>query len=427
MPKHMTISEKILASKSSSNYVSPDEIIYCNVDIAMSHDNTALVIKNFQNIGIKNVWAPSKIVISLDHRIPANQIEIAEAHKNIRKFVKKQKIKNFFDLRQGICHQILPEHGFILPGELIIGTDSHSTTYGAFGAFGTGVGASEMAGIWATGEIWLKVPETIKITINGKLSKGVYAKDVILKIISEFTASGANYKTIEFYGETIKHFSISERMTLCNMTIEMGAKAGIVPPDKNTNNYLRNRSKKAFKNITSDKDAQFIKEITFDISKLEPQVAFPHAVDNVKDISEAAGIKINQAFVGSCTNGRLEDLKAVGDLLTGRTVHPDVRLLVCPASVDVYLNALKAGIIEKIILAGGVILNPGCGPCLGAHQGVLAAGEVAISSSNRNFRGRMGSPEAEVYLASPATVTASAIKGEITNPKIMLSSKKGDN
>ena len=422
MPKHMTISEKILACKSSSNYVSPGEIVYCNVDIAMSHDNTALVIKNFQDIGIKNVWDPSKIVIPLDHRIPANQIETAEAHKTIRKFVKMQKIENFFDMRQGICHQVLPEHGFILPGELIIGTDSHSTTYGALGAFGTGVGASEMAGIWATGEIWLRVPETIKIIINGKLSNGVYAKDVILKIISELTASKANYKTIEFYGETIKRFSISERMTLCNMTIEMGAKTGIVPPDKNTTNYLRNRSKKTFRNIYSDKDAQFIEEVTFDFSKLEPQVAFPHAVDNVKDISEASGIKIEQAFVGSCTNGRLDDLKAVGDLLTGRTVHPDVRLLVCPASVEVYLNALKAGIIEKIIRAGGVVLNPGCGPCLGAHQGVLAAGEVAISSSNRNFRGRMGSPEAEVYLASPATVTASAIKGEITNPNIMLGS-----
>jgi 3-isopropylmalate/(R)-2-methylmalate dehydratase large subunit len=386
----------------------------------MSHDNSALVINFFNEIGVKTVWDKDKIIIPIDHRAPANTIEVAQAHKKIRSFVKEQKINNFLDIRLGICHQVLSELGYVLPGELIIGTDSHSTTYGALGAFGTGVGASEMAGIWATGELWLKVPETLKITLSGKLAKGVFAKDVILKLIGEITAAGATYKAIEFYGELVKDFSVADRMTICNMTIEMGAKAGIVPPDKKTIDYLQNRTNITLHPISSDPDAIFQQELEFDFSELVPQLACPHAVDNVKNVTDVTGVNIDQCFVGSCTNGRLEDLRIVGKLLKGQKVHKNVRLLVCPASQDVYLKAMQEGILDDIIRAGGVILNPGCGPCLGAHQGVVANDEVVVSTSNRNFRGRMGSNEAEIYLGSPATVAASAVNGEISDPRTMI-------
>ena len=422
----MTISEQILAKKSGKPKVTPGEIVNCKVDKTMSHDNTALVINNFKKIGIKSVWDANKIIIPIDHRIPANTISVAEAHKSIRDFVKEQNIKNFLDIRLGICHQVLCEGGYVLPGELIIGTDSHSTTYGAFGAFGTGVGASEMAGIWATGELWLRVPETIKINLTGKLQNGVYSKDVILNIIGELSASGATYKALEFYGNAVENFSVSDRMTLCNMAVEMGAKSGIVPPDNTIKDYLQHNAQiqQPIEIISSYKNANYAQELSFDISSLEPQVACPHEVDNVKPISELSGINIDQAFIGSCTNGRLEDLKIAGEILSGRKIHSEVRLLVCPASRLVYLDALQEGIIEKIVKAGGIILNPGCGPCLGAHQGVLASSEVAISSSNRNFRGRMGSPNSEIYLGSPATVAASAVTGKITDPRTLTSNQE---
>jgi homoaconitate hydratase family protein len=419
----MTISEKILARASGKSKLSAGEIVNCKVDKAMSHDNTALVIQNFSEIGSESVWDPNKIIIPLDHRVPANIIEVAEAHKSIRNFVSEQKIENFLDIRKGICHQILCELGFVSPGDLIIGTDSHSTTYGALGAFGTGIGASEMASVWITGELWLKVPETIRIAITGTLPGSVFSKDVILKIIGEVSISGATYKALEFYGNIVKQFSISSRLTLCNMVVEMGAKTGIVPPDDITIDYLKSRVKAKSTPIYSDPNATFEDELEFNVSNLEPQVACPHSVDNVKNISDVSGKKIDQAFIGSCTNGRLEDIQIASEILKGHSVHPDVRLLVCPASQYVYLNALTSGYLERIIRAGGIILNPGCGPCLGAHQGVLAGGEVAISSSNRNFRGRMGSPDAEIYLGSPATVAASAITGELTNPTQFLDSR----
>jgi 3-isopropylmalate/(R)-2-methylmalate dehydratase large subunit len=418
----MTISEKILASKSGNETIKPGEIVNCFVDFAMSHDNSALVIQNFNEIGIKNVWDKSKIIIGLDHRIPANTISVAEAHKTIRDFVKLQNIEHYYDLRLGICHQVLCEQGHILPGELVLGTDSHSTTYGALGAFGTGIGASEMAGIWATGELWLKVPETIKIKIIGYLSNGVSAKDIVLNILKKLTTSGATYKTLEFSGETIEKLGISDRMTICNMAVELGAKAGIVPPDNITNDYLIKRVNRPITPVISDENALFANEYLFDVSELIPQVSCPHNVDNVKDIDEVSGIKIDQAFVGSCTNGRLEDLRTVAKIVADRKVSDNVRFIIGPASQQVYLDALKEGLIETIIKAGGVILNPGCGPCLGAHQGVLAGNEVVISSSNRNFRGRMGSPDAEIYLGSPATVAASALAGQLTDPRTILDS-----
>jgi len=413
----MTISEKILAKNSNTPELKAGDIVTCSVDFVMSHEGSALVIRKFKEIGIGSVWDNSKIIIPLDHRIPANTYEVATAHKLIREFAKEQNIEHFLDLHYGICHQVLPELGFVLPGKLIVGYDSHSTTYGAFGAFGTGVGASEMAGIWAMGELWLKVPETIKISIQGELPPYVYAKDVILNIIGKLTASGATYKSIEFYGDIIRNFSMSERMTICNMTVEMGAKTGIVPPDEITYEYLKPRTQKSFTPQLSDDDARFCDNFNFNFTNLEPQIACPNSVDNVKNISDVEAITIDQAFIGSCTNGRLDDIEIVAKILNGRTTHKNVRLLVCPASRDVYIRSLQLGYIEKIVKAGALMLNPGCGPCLGAHQGVLADSEVAISSSNRNFSGRMGSTKAEIYLASPAVVAAAAVKGEIINPK----------
>lgn len=415
-----TISEKILARASGNKKVEAGEIVDASVDLAMSHDNAALVSKVFKEIGVGKVWDPDKIVIILDHRAPANIIKAAEAHKSIREFVKSQNIKNFYDIGEGICHQVVPEKGYVKPGMLIVGTDSHTTTYGAFGAFSTGIGATEMACVWATGKLWLKVPETIKMIIKGKLQDMVMAKDVILYIIGKIGSDGANYKAIEFYGETVKSFSVASRMTISNQAMEAGAKAAIVPPDEKTLNYLKSRVKGDVESISADKDANYEDVLEFDVSDLEPQVACPHTVDNVKPVSEVAGIEIDQAVLGSCTNGRLEDLGIAARILKGKRIASSVRMIVVPASREVYLEALKRGYIEIFLKAGATIINPGCGPCLGAHQGVLASGERAITSTNRNFRGRMGSPDSEIYLASPATVAASAIKGEIADPREVL-------
>ena len=415
-----TISEKILARASGNKKVEAGEIVDASVDLAMSHDNAALVSKVFKEIGVDKVWDPDKIVIILDHRAPANIIKAAEAHKSIREFVKGQDIKNFYDIGEGICHQVVPEKGFVKPGMLIVGTDSHTTTYGAFGAFSTGIGATEMACVWATGKLWLKVPETIKMIIKGKLQDMVMAKDVILYIIGKIGSDGANYKAIEFYGETVKNFSVASRMTISNQAMEAGAKVAIVPPDEKTLDYLKSRVKGDVESISADKDANYEDVLEFDVSDLEPQVACPHTVDNVKPVSEVAGIEIDQAVLGSCTNGRLEDLEIAARILEGRRIASSVRMIVVPASREVYLEALKKGYIEIFLKAGATIINPGCGPCLGAHQGVLASGERAITSTNRNFRGRMGSPDSEIYLASPATVAASAIKGEIADPREVL-------
>ncbi len=413
----MTISEKILARVSGKERVEAGEIIEANVDLAMSHDNAALVSKIFKEIGVDKVWDSDKIVIILDHRAPANIIKAAEAHKSIREFIRGQGIKNFYDVGEGICHQVVPEKGYVKPGMLIVGTDSHTTTYGAFGAFSTGIGATEMACVWATGKLWLKVPETIKMIIDGRLQEMITAKDVILHIIGEIGSDGANYKAIEFYGETVKNFSVSSRMTISNQAMEAGAKAAIVPPDEKTINYLKDRVRGKIEPVYSDGDANYESEMEFDVSDLEPQVACPHTVDNVKPVSEVEGIEIDQAVLGSCTNGRLEDLEIAAKILKGKRIALGVRMIVIPASREIYLEALKRGYIEIFLRAGATIINPGCGPCLGAHQGVLASGERAISSTNRNFRGRMGSPDSEVYLASPATVAASAIEGKIVDPR----------
>lgn len=410
-----TLAEKILARAAGKNRVIPNEIVMAKVDVAMSHENADVVLKSFQEIGVKKVWDTEKIVILFDHRIPAESEKTAMTHKRIREFVKEQGIKNFYDLKEGICHQILPEFGHCIPGEFLVGTDSHTTTHGAFGTFATGIGATEMAGVWATGELWLKVPESFKIMVEGKFRRFVGAKDLILHIIGQLKADGADYKSVEFCGPTISEMSISSRMVLTNLAMEMGAKNAFVLPDEKTIQFVKERTNKKFEVLLPD-DAEYLKVLKYDVSDLEPQIACPHSVDNVKPVREIAGVKVHQVLIGSCTNGRFEDLQIAAEILEGKMVHPEVRLLIIPASRGVYLQALKAGYIEIFLKAGAVILNPGCGPCLGAHQGLLAAGEVCLSTTNRNFKGRMGSPDSFIYLASPATAAFSALTGEITEP-----------
>jgi 3-isopropylmalate/(R)-2-methylmalate dehydratase large subunit len=412
----MTIAEKILAAASGNSTVTPGRIVNARVDLAMSHENCALVIKNFLRIGVKRVWDPGKIVVLFDHRVPAESEKTAIGHRDVREFVKDQGIKNFYDMRAGICHQILPEKGHVRPGMLLVGTDSHTTTHGAFGAFGTGIGATDMAGVWATGEIWLKVPETLRIDLKGQFQKNIGAKDAILHIIGDLGADGADYRAIEFYGEAVETMSLASRMTVSNLSMEMGAKAAFIPPDEKTLEYLSTRVKVSFTPVQADSDCQYSRRLVYDVASIVPQVACPHRVDNVKPIGEVEGTKIDQALLGSCTNGRLEDLEVAARIIGGKSIPMGVRLLVIPASWEVYLEAMEQGYLETFIRAGGIILNPGCGPCLGAHQGLLAPGERCISTTNRNFQGRMGSPEAEIYLASPAVVAASALSGEITDP-----------
>lgn len=412
-----TIAEKILMRASGSAHVEPGEIVNAKVDIAMSHDNAALVSKVFKEIGVEKVWDSDRIIIPIDHRVPANNIKTAEGHKAIREFARSQNINHFYDVREGVCHQIMPEFGHVLPGELIAGTDSHTTTYGALGAFSTGIGATEMAALWATGELWLKVPETYKIKLTGSLKEHVFSKDIILHICGQLTAEGANYKAIEYYGPAIDGLSVGARLTITNMSMEMGAKAAIIEPDQKVFDYLHGRTEKEYNVVTADPDAKYAKELEYDVSQIGPKVACPHSVDNVKDVEEVAGTKVHQAVLGSCTNGRIEDLKAGARMLDGKDIHKDVRLIVAPASRQVYLDAMEEGILQKFVRAGGMVINPGCGPCLGAHEGILAAGENCIASTNRNFQGRMGSTEAGIYLASPATVIASAVKGEIADPR----------
>jgi len=409
-----TISEKIL-SRASGKTASAGDFVIANVDYAMAHDGTSvLAVKAFKEMGAKKVWDPTRIIIPFDHIAPANNETAAKLQQGIRQWIKEQGITNFFDVGSGICHQVLPEQGFAMPGKLIIGADSHSCTYGAFGAFATGVGATDMAEIFATGKLWLRVPQTIRITVGGKLAKGVSAKDMTLYIIKKLGADGANYKAVEYYGDAITALSIPERMTLCNMAIEMGAKAGIVPPDEKTDKYLKGRAREKYTPVFADENAEYIEEYDFDVADLEPQVAKPHEVDNVVSVGEVAGTHLDQVFIGSCTNGRYEDLETVARILKGKKVR--ARTIVLPASREVLIKATESGIIATLLKAGAIIAPPGCGPCLGAHMGVLAEGETCLSTSNRNFRGRMGAG-ALIYLASPETAAASALLGKIADPR----------
>lgn len=411
-----TISQKILADRAGLEKAEAGQIVDIEPDLAMSHDNTDLAIEQFQQIGLNFVWNPNRIVIALDQYVPADSESTAEGHKLIREFVKKQNIKYFYDIREGVCHQVVVERGHILPGQLALGTDSHTTSYGCIGAFATGIGAVEMAALWATGKTWLKVPQSIKVIVNGKMPRGVYAKDVILFIAKKLTSEGANYKAIEFCGSTVSQMSISERFTVANLAMELGAKAAICAFDSITRRYLSGRTKMPYRPALPDKDAVYADSYEFNIDQLTPQIACPHSVDNVESISSVSGLPVDQVVIGSCTNGRLDDLRVAADIIKDKKIHPGVRMLIFPGSRSVYLEALKKGLVRAFVEAGALVLNPGCGACMGAHQGVLAAGERCLATTNRNFKGRMGSQDAEVYLVSPAAAAASALKGVITDP-----------
>lgn len=417
----MNITEKILAKASGKKEVGPREIVEAKVDVAMVHDLTGpLSVKTFRKIGVKKVWDNQKIVVDFDHLVPANSERAAELQRVMREFVKEQNIDNFYDIgRGGVCHQVMPEKGHVRPGELIVGADSHTCTYGAFGAFATGIGATDMAAVFATGALWLKVPSVIKVNVEGRFQGHVTAKDLILKIIGELKADGAIYKGLEFTGPIVRNMSIDGRMTMCNMAIEASAKNGVVEPDEITLNYVKERTNKPFQIVKNDPDAEYEKILNLDVTNMESQVASPHSVDNVKPVSEVAEVNIDQAFLGSCTNGRIEDLRLASSFLKDKKVKDGVRMIVLPASQEIYLQALQEGILEIFLKAGAIVGNPTCGPCLGGHLGLLASGEVCVSASNRNFVGRMGSPKAYVYLASPATVAASAVTGKITDPRSM--------
>jgi len=411
-----TLTEKVLGRKAGKD-VQAGEVITVSPDYILSHDNSAAIIQEFRKLGVKKVKAPGKIVIVLDHIVPASEEKYAQNHKSIREFVAEQGIPHFFDINAGICHQVLPEQGFALPGKVIVGSDSHTPSYGALGAFATGIGRTETACIWATDEIWLRVPETMRIDLSGRFRAGVFAKDLSLKLIGDHGAEMANYKAVEFAGSAAGDFSVGARLTLANMSAEMGAKNGYFAPDAKTLKWLEGRARGPFVVASSDPDARFESVLAYDLGALEPQVACPHTVDNVKPITAVAGKPVNQVLIGTCTNGRLEDLEAAAAIFKGRKVHPSVRCLVIPASWEVYREALKSGALAVLADAGCVILNSGCGPCLGAHEGIMAAGEVCLSTSNRNFRGRMGHRDSEIYLASPATAAATAVAGKIADPR----------
>lgn len=420
----MNIAEKILARASGKDYVEPGEIVDARVDRVMFHDLTGpMTLKVFEEMGGGSVWDPDRVVVIFDHIVPASSIAAAENHAKLRRFVESQGIKWFYDVgRGGICHQVMVEKGHVRPGELIIGADSHTCMYGALGAFATGVGATDMAATLLTGRIWLRVPEAVIVRYTGKMPRYLSGKDLILYTIGEIGADGANYKAVIYSGDVMNALPMDDRLTMSNMAVEMGAKTGIVEPDEVTLSYLKGRIdvNDNLSIMKSDEDAEYSEEYEFDVSDMEPQVACPYRVDNVKPISEVEGTPIDQAFIGSCTNGRLSDLRIAAKILKGRRVNRGTRLIVIPASQEVYREALREGLIDVLLESGAMICNPTCGPCIGVHLGVLASGEVCIASINRNFIGRMGSRESKVYLASPASVAASAIEGRIADPRRYL-------
>ena len=413
----MTMSEKILAKASNKSSTEAGEIVMSNIDVAMTHDLTGpLSVESFEKIGTEKVWDPNKIVIPFDHQVPADSLDAANNHIIMREFVKKQEITNFYDVNEGVCHQILPELGHVVPGEVIVGTDSHTCTHGALGAFATGIGSTDMAMVFSTGQLWFKVPETVRFNIEGSLKENVYAKDVILNIIGQVGADGATYKACEFAGSTVSDMTVSDRMVLCNMAIEMGGKTGLVEPDEKTLKYVKARSNKAYEVFKTDIAAPSLEIMDINVNNLEPQVACPHNVDNVKPVSEV-DVEIDQVFLGSCTNGRINDLRQASKILKGNKIANGVRMLVIPASKEVYTKALNEGLINIFVDSGALVCNPCCGPCLGGHVGLIGPGEVSLSTSNRNFKGRQGSPEGEVYLSSAAVAAASSIEGKIVPPK----------
>ena len=414
-----TLTEEIFSRK-VGRPVRAGEIVVAPVDYVMSHDNTTpLAIESFRQLE-RPLWDPDRIIIAFDHMVPAPTTAAAELHRIIRTFIAEQGIRHVF--QEGISHQVLVERGFILPGGLVVGADSHSCTYGALGCFGTGMGSTDVAVIFATGRSWFRIPETVRVSLHGRLQHGVYAKDICLALARRLDVDGATYLAIEYGGEAVEGMEISERMTLSNMSIEMGAKAGLVEPDERTLTYLETRAREAFEPVYPERPS-YARLVEMDVSDLGPQVACPNEVSNVTPVSEVEGTPLDQVFIGTCTNGRLDDLAIAAQLIKGHTVHPNTRLVVTPASREVYIEALKRGYIQILVEAGAQVTNAGCGPCIGRHQGVLASRERALTTQNRNFRGRMGHPTSELYLGSPATAAASAIAGHIADPRKYLSTK----
>ena len=414
----MTITEKILADHAGLKEVSPGDLIEAKVDLAFAHDVTApIAIEVFRKIGADRVFDPERIALVADHFVPNKDIASAQQAKLMREFAKEQGIKNYFEVGQsGIGHVLLPEKGLVGPGDLVIGADSHTCTYGALGAFSTGVGSTDLAAVMATGDLWLKVPPTIKIEYRGKLRPWVGGKDLVLYTIGLIGVEGALYSAMEFTGETVRALPMNHRFTMANMAIEAGAKNGIFEADEETFRFLNSRTRRAPRIFRSDPDAGYSKVIELDAAALEPQVAFPSSPANARPLSQAGGIPLDQVFIGSCTNGWLEDLRDAASILKGRKAAPGLRLIMIPSTPDIYRKALQEGIIETFLDAGAVIGPPCCGPCLGGHMGILAAGEKALATTNRNFVGRMGHPKSEVYLANPHVAAASAILGRIAGP-----------
>ncbi len=416
-----TLAEKILAAHAGREQVRPGEFINVRVDLVLANDITApIAIREFHRIGVDRVFDPGKVVMVADHFVPNKDITSAEQTKLMRDFCYGQSITCYDVGQMGIEHVLLPEQGLVLPGDVIIGADSHTCTYGALGAFATGMGSTDIASAMATGDIWMKVPPTIKYVYHGRLPRWVGGKDLILYTIGDIGVDGALYAAMEFAGEAVDALSMDGRLTMSNMAIEAGAKAGIFRVDAKTLDYVKSRAKRPYAVYEPDDDAEYARVIEYDVANLEPQVSLPHSPANARPVSRVGNIEIQQAVIGSCTNGRLEDLRLAAQLLKGRKVHPKVRCIVIPGSQQVYLEALQAGLIEVFIQAGAAVSTPTCGPCLGGHMGVLAAGERCVSTTNRNFVGRMGSPKSEVYLANPAVAAASAVTGKITSPEAVL-------
>ncbi|MBZ4653422.1 MAG: 3-isopropylmalate dehydratase large subunit [Peptococcaceae bacterium] len=416
----MTITEKILAAHAGVKEVSPGELINVQLDLVLANDITGpLAIKEFRKIGIDKVFDKDKVVLIPDHFAPAKDIPSAQQCLEIKEFSREQGLTHYYEVgRNGIEHCFLPEQGLVVPGDVVIGADSHTCTYGGLGAFATGVGSTDLAVGMATGEIWFRVPESIKFILKGKpRNPWVTGKDYILAIIGKIGVDGAQYKAMEFTGEAIRDLSMDGRLTMANMAIEAGAKNGIIEPDEKTLAYVKERAKKPWKFYTSDSDASYCQVIEIDVTNLEPQIAFPHLPSNTRPVSQATQVKIDQAVIGSCTNGRWEDLVVAAEIIKGKKIHPEVRAIVIPGTQEIYLKAVKEGLVEIFVNAGAVVSTPTCGPCLGGYMGILAKGEKAISTTNRNFVGRMGHPESEVYLSSPAIAAASAILGRIGSPE----------
>lgn len=411
-----TIAEKILSAHSGKRARCGD-IVIADVDFCFGQDGTSsMIIDSFKRLGVETVFSKQKACMVMDHSAPSPNIGVSTIHSGMRNFGREHGIK-IFDVGCGVCHQIIPESGYMTCGDLVLGADSHTCTYGALNVFSTGVGSTDLAITLASGKNWFRVPETMKIIVNGSLQKGVYSKDVILHIVGDVGVDGATYRAIEFYGDAIDQMSVEARMTMSNMAVEMGAKSGLMLADKKTLAWVKKYCERDPEPVEADEDARYLRTTEYDISELGPQVAMPHAVDNTCPVEEAEGTPISQVVIGTCTNGRLEDLEIAAKILKGRRVAHGLKLIITPASKKIYLEALKKGYVEIFINAGAVVNNPGCGPCVGTHQGVLADGENAFSTANRNFKGRMGNPNANIYLGSPATAAATALEGAIADPR----------